>query len=345
MSKKRILLLYPLLCLLLTFSMAVPVFAQPPPTPHSFYGTVTIDGAPATAGTVIDARGTGVFTAVPPYNPITTTVEGEYGSSSPLGPWLVVQGYIDEGTPIGFYVNNVQAQLYDVAAQASSDTYAFHSGTFTELNLIVGTPPAQYTLMVASTAGGSVTNPGEGTFTRNAGTEVTLVAQADAGYEFLNWTGAVSTVADVNATSTTITMNGNYSITANFAEIGITYDLTVASTAGGSVTTPGEGIFTRNAGTEVTLVAQADAGYEFLNWTGAVSTVADVNAASTTITMNGNYSITANFKGAFDPWIYDTNGDGELSKAETLVAIADYNADTITKNDVLAVVILYFLSP
>ena len=101
MSKKGIRLLYPLLGLLLVFAVAVPVFAQPPPTPHSFYGTVIVDGAPASAGAVIDAQGTGVFTAVEG-NPITTTVDGEYGSSSPLGPWLVVQGYIDAGTPIEF---------------------------------------------------------------------------------------------------------------------------------------------------------------------------------------------------------------------------------------------------
>jgi len=41
------------------------------------------------------------------------------------------------------------------------------------------------------------------------------------------------------------------------------------------------------------LVAEADAGYQFVNWTGDVDTIADVNAAA--ITMNGDYAITANF--------------------------------------------------
>lgn len=47
---------------------------------------------------------------------------------------------------------------------------------------------------------------------------------------------------------------------------------------------------------------------------------------------------------AIDPWIYDTDGDGVMSKDETLAAVDDYLADppVITKNDVLAVVILYF---
>ena len=41
------------------------------------------------------------------------------------------------------------------------------------------------------------------------------------------------------------------------------------------------------------LVAEADAGYLFDEWTGDVGTIADVNAAA--ITMNGDYAITANF--------------------------------------------------
>ena len=278
MSKKRILLLYPLLCLLLTFSMAVPVFAQPPPTPHSFYGTVTIDGAPATAGTVIDARGTGVFTAVPPYNPITTTVEGEYGSSSPLGPWLVVQGYIDEGTPIGFYVNNVQAQLYDVAAQASSDTYAFHSGTFTELNLIVGEAPPP-----------TLTADAHGPYSGAVGESIALEGSASGG------TAPYTYAWDLD--------NDSQYDDATGASPSYSWDTADTHTIGLQVTD------------------------------SALATATDTA------------TVTVAEAGAFDPWIYDTNGDGELSKAETLVAIADYNADTITKNDVLAVVILYFLSP
>jgi uncharacterized repeat protein (TIGR02543 family) len=72
-------------------------------------------------------------------------------------------------------------------------------------------------------------------------------------------------------------------------------NLTVTSTAGGSVTTPGEGTFAYNPGAVVNLVATPDAGYGFVNWTGDTAAIANVNAASTTITMNGNYTITATF--------------------------------------------------
>lgn len=77
-------------------------------------------------------------------------------------------------------------------------------------------PSVQYGLSINSTEGGSVTTPGEGTFNYTAGTVVDLVATPDAGYRFVNWTGDVGTIADVNAAVTNVTMSGNYSIMANF---------------------------------------------------------------------------------------------------------------------------------
>jgi hypothetical protein len=76
---------------------------------------------------------------------------------------------------------------------------------------------------------------------------------------------------------------------------GVEYDLTITSTSGGSVTIPGEETFTYDEGTVVNLTAQADEGYQFVNWTGDVGTIDDTNDATTTITMNGDYYITANF--------------------------------------------------
>ena len=71
------------------------------------------------------------------------------------------------------------------------------------------TPPAQYDLTVSSGTGGSVTTPGEGTFTYGAGAMVDLVAEAEDTYGFAKWTGDVDNIADVSAASTNITMNGD----------------------------------------------------------------------------------------------------------------------------------------
>ena len=154
-----------------------------------------------------------------------------------------------------------------------------------------------YELTVSSTSGGSVVEPGEGVHIYEEGTVVDLVAEPDTGHRFVDWTGDVGTVSSVTAASTTMTMNGDYSITANFEETpAIQYELTISSTAGGSVTTPGEGTFTYDDGTAVNLVATPVSGYRFVNWTGDVATITDPNAAATTISMGGDYSITAGFE-------------------------------------------------
>jgi len=181
-----------------------------------------------------------------------------------------------------------------------------------------------YDLTTNSTAGGNVTTPGEGNFTYDEGTVVSLNATLDAGYRFANWTGDVGTIGNITAASTNITMNGDYSITANFVAI---YDLTTSSTAGGNVTTPGEGTFTYDQGTVVELLATPGAGYRFDEWTGDVGTVADINAATTNITMNGDYTIIANFVALYDLTIDSTIGGNVTTPGEGL--FPDYDAGTV----------------
>jgi hypothetical protein len=79
-------------------------------------------------------------------------------------------------------------------------------------------PPVQYMLAILRTPGGSVISPGEGSFTYDAGTVVNLVATPARGYKFFKWSGDADTIANVNTTSTNITMNGDYYICANFRE-------------------------------------------------------------------------------------------------------------------------------
>ena len=75
-----------------------------------------------------------------------------------------------------------------------------------------------------------------------------------------------------------------------------TYQLTISSASGGSVAIPGEGTFAYDAGIVVPLTAMPDDGYQFQSWTGDVAYIADPNSASTTITINGNCAVLANFK-------------------------------------------------
>jgi hypothetical protein len=151
-------------------------------------------------------------------------------------------------------------------------------------------------LTTSSTEGGSVTEPGEGTHVYQANTPVSLAAQADELYHFVDWTGDVAAIGNPQAASTNITMTDSYSITANFELDTGWYSLTIGSTSGGSVTEPGQGTFVYQGGNIVNLIAQPDEGYNFVKWTGDVDTIADINAAQTTIAMNSFCSITANFE-------------------------------------------------
>jgi hypothetical protein len=92
------------------------------------------------------------------------------------------------------------------------------------ITVMAGCAPAQDSLTISSTEGGEVIVPGDGTFAYDTGTVVDLVAEAEEGYYFVNWSGDVGTVASVFAATTTVTMNADYSITANFVQ-GLAFSL------------------------------------------------------------------------------------------------------------------------
>jgi hypothetical protein len=98
-----------------------------PPLPAAFYGALTINGQPAPAGTVIEARGTSIQTGIQG-NPLVTSQVGAYGSSDRFGPKLVVQGDIVAGTVISFYINGA----------AATQTAAWGAGSVIQLNLSIG---------------------------------------------------------------------------------------------------------------------------------------------------------------------------------------------------------------
>jgi hypothetical protein len=148
------------------------------------------------------------------------------------------------------------------------------------------------TTAVIPSSGGTV-SPASGVHLCDEGEVVPISAVPNTGYHFVNWTGDMDTVDDVDAASTTITMDDDYSITANFA-INI-YSLTVNAGTGGTITNPATSPSMHNYGEVVNLTADPNPNYHFVNWTGDVSSVANVNAASTTITIHEDYTIMANF--------------------------------------------------
>jgi len=124
--------------LLVLTLIAIPVAAaqQPPALPHAFFGTLEVNGAPAPAGTKVEARGTGVRTGLLG-NPIITTEKGKYGGASLYEAKLVVQGSMEAGDPIEFFVNGTRAECA-VPNGTWQSSYPFRSGDVTQLLLRVG---------------------------------------------------------------------------------------------------------------------------------------------------------------------------------------------------------------
>jgi uncharacterized repeat protein (TIGR02543 family) len=119
------------------------------------------------------------------------------------------------------------------------------------------------------------------------GTVVSITAVPATGYSFASWTGATG------GSTTTVTMTGNRSVTANFDPL--CYSLTTAAspTGGGTVSAspPPNCGAQYTHGTSVQLTANPAAGYGFASWSGAVTG----SANPTTIVMNGAKSVTATF--------------------------------------------------
>lgn len=87
----------------------------------------------------------------------------------------------------------------------------------------------------------------------------------------------------------------------------VEYRLSIASTSGGDVVAPGEGLFTFPGGMAVNLRAAAYPGWRFVQWTGDVATIDNVFSAQTYIVMDGEYSIRADFF-----MVGDADGDEDV---------------------------------
>ncbi len=147
--------------------------------------------------------------------------------------------------------------------------------------------PTRTLTLSANPGGGGTTNPSVGTHDYGDGVVVGITATPASGYQFVNWTGDV---ANPNSASTTVTMNANKTVTANFV---LSRTLTMAvSPSGGGTTNPAIGDHNYADGTVVSLTATPAAGYQFTGWTGDV---ASSGSASTTVTMSSNRTVTANF--------------------------------------------------
>ena len=149
-------------------------------------------------------------------------------------------------------------------------------------------PTATLTMAVYPQAGGT-TDPAVGDHTYNEGTVVDITATPAEGYTFTGWTGDVAGATD---DTTTVTMDADKEVTANFELMDVTLTMAVSPEEGGT-TTPEVGDHTYNYGTIVDIAATASDGYHFVGWTGDV---ADSTSVNTTVMMDEDKSVKAYFE-------------------------------------------------
>ena len=114
-------------------------------------------------------------------------------------------------------------------------------------------------------------------------------------------------------------VDADYTLQANFAIDQRT--LVVSRTAGGVVTSPGQGTFQYDHGGQVTLQAKADPLFEFVGWRGSI--FANVNPYP--FTMNADYTIKACFESVLDALYVDDNAPGDPGPGDPNVSDPNEN--------------------
>ena len=150
---------------------------------------------------------------------------------------------------------------------------------------VSGIAPTYYNISVMVNPANAGTATGEGGYIQ--GTQCTLVASANEGYQFVNWMKD-NQVMSTNATYTfTVNENGYY--TANFEALTYAVTATANPAEGGTV----EGADTYSYGQLCALTATPNTGYEFVNWTENGTVV--FTRPNYSFTVNGDRSLEANF--------------------------------------------------
>lgn len=151
--------------------------------------------------------------------------------------------------------------------------------------IIAGFSRVRHTLTINVTGAGSV-EPSAGTYSYPEGAVVNITAKPSDGYLFEGWTGEVAVTL---SPSTTVTMDSDKTITVIFSLPKSTLNIMVEG--GGSVN-PSAGNHSYAKGAVVDITATPDKGYRFDGWIGDV---ADADSPGTTVKMNSDKTITANF--------------------------------------------------
>ncbi|HPN35564.1 MAG TPA: hypothetical protein PK843_13700, partial [bacterium] len=256
-----------------------------------------------------------------------------WNGSNTAGPAMGVDDFGNPGLTAGevvqyrLYRPSLNREFTSVSVSYLSGTGAYVPGATRILSVFNA---SAYTLtMAVSPSGSGTTTPAVGSYLYNPNQVVNVTATASGGNSFLNWTGDV---ADVNDPTTTVTMNSDKTVTANFGTP--QYTLTMAVSPGGSgTTTPAVGGHSYASGESVPITATAATGYHFVNWTvSGGAAVANPTSASTTVSVDQNKTVTANFAQNTYSLTINTVGSGSVTKDPDQTSYAHGAVVTLTAN-------------
>jgi hypothetical protein len=154
------------------------------------------------------------------YDPTSYQLEGSNDgiTFNPIASGVVPAFFARQMEHDFFFGNSVAYRIYRILFSSSAPTSLPFGVQVAEVQLF-GTVGSAFTLaLTASPAAGGTINASPSSTDNKYGSNivVTLTAKPNAGYVFTSWGGAISG----SANPTVITMNGNKSVTANFAPIG-----------------------------------------------------------------------------------------------------------------------------
>jgi Tol biopolymer transport system component len=200
------------------------------PTASETHATVTVNGQPVASGQPSQAINLNVGANI--VNIVVTAQDGTTTRTYTVTvtrqpPASVISLVINETITVSdapelaqglSLVIDENIKVSDVPALAQGLSLVINENiTVSDVPALTPTAPTTYQLTIKITGLGSTILPA-GTYTFNKGTIIPLAAVPGPGWQFLNWTGGV---ASPNAAGTSVTMDSDKTVTANFAVPGL----------------------------------------------------------------------------------------------------------------------------
>ncbi len=247
-----------------------------------YTGTIT-SAVTDTLHTAMVSNYSWTFTTIPQVSLASNPVIG--GTTDGAGTFAQASAATVTATPNTGYTFTNWTDNGVIASISSSYQFTMAGNRALVANFKV-IPASQFAVILNSSPTTGGTTNGSGSY--NAGSKVTVTADPNTGYTFVNWTENGNIVS--TSSSYQFILVGARKLVANFKAIPASQFALVLSSspaAGGSTT--GSGAY--SAGSSASATATANPGYTFTSWSG------DATGTSNplTVIMNANKHITANF--------------------------------------------------